>query len=99
MPSEVSKVFLKNSDTHIMSCRVVKVCSNVLRPVSVPLHQIGARRYHLKNRQMTVWAQTMPHTGTLGLRILAKVAIQYISRYMPRDYDVNRDTMLIVNLV
>ena len=29
----------------------------------------------------------------LGLRILAKVAIRYVSRYMPRDYDINRDTM------
>jgi len=29
----------------------------------------------------------------LGLRILAKVAIRYASRYMPRDYDINRDTI------
>jgi len=29
----------------------------------------------------------------LRLRILAKVAIRYASRYMPRDYDINHDTM------
>ena len=29
----------------------------------------------------------------VGLRILAKVAIRYVSQYMPRDYDINRDTM------
>jgi len=29
----------------------------------------------------------------VGLRILAKVVIRYVSQYMPGNYDINRDTM------
>jgi len=29
----------------------------------------------------------------VGLRILAKVAIRYVSQYVPRDYDINCEMM------
>jgi len=42
------------------------------------------------SREEVVWI--FPYI-ILGLRILAKVGIRYVSRYMPRDYDIYRDTM------
>jgi len=33
------------------------------------------------------------HCIRKGLRILAKVAMQYVSRYKPRNYDINRNMM------
>jgi len=73
VPSEVSEVFLKNSGTHTMFCLVIEEI--VLRPVGVPLHQIGARRVHLKNRPMTFWAKDDAPTGAHNsLRVKRYVA-------------------------